>query len=173
MAVPTSATELDATWFTRALHESARIQRGRVARVELTPLATQGKASHTYRARLGYEPEEPDAPASAIVKMSLTEPGYLARRFGLGTYRLEVDFYRLLALRLGELVPAVYVAEADDTTGHFVIAMEDLDPARPAGDDLEADLLATAAGIARVHARFWGDERVADVLSRCALMTVR
>jgi hypothetical protein len=160
MVVPTDPGELGAEWFARALGADD------VEVVALEPTAEQGRASRTYRATLasGY----PAVSTSVIVKLSLTDPAYLARRLGLGTYRLEVDFYRLVAPRLGSLVPVCHHAEADDATGHFVLVLEDLAPAR-AAENIESDLLAAAEGFARIHARCWRDDAVAAVTARCVL----
>lgn len=160
VSIPSDARELDAAWFARAL------ERGDIARVEAAPTPEQGRASRTYRARIDFASGQP---LSLIVKISLADSGYLTRRLGLGTYRLEVDFYRVIAPRLGDLVPHCLLAQADDATGHFVLVMEDLAPARAAGEDIEADLLQAVEGFARIHARCWGDDRVAEVVSRCVL----
>jgi hypothetical protein len=156
-----SIEALDAPWFTRLFGESVDVVRAQ-------PVAEQGRAARTYRVWL--DSQVSAVPPSVIVKLSLEHEGYLQRRLALGTYRLEVDVYRLLAPRLAPLLPVCHAAEADDASGRFLIVMEDLAPAAGPGVDLASALLTCAEGLARVHARFWGDcAAVAEVTRRCVL----
>jgi hypothetical protein len=151
--------DYDAAWFSRALGRDVRS-------VEWELLPEQGRASHCHRVWLS---GEASAAGSVVVKRSLEDPTYLTRRLGLGTYRLEVDFYLLIAPRLGDLVPTCHHADADDETGHFTIVLEDLAPARSgsSGEGVDDDVLTAVEGLARLHASYWGDDSVTQVTGRC------
>ncbi len=160
--IPADPERVEAEWFTEAL--GMRVDHARVE-----PVTRQGRASRTYRAHLTSRAADSALPASVIIKCFLDDPRVQKRRLGLGTYRLEVDFYQQLAPSLAGLVPECFHAQADDQTGRWLLVLEDLgqDP----GDARRAhtDVPTAARAIARIHARLWQDDRITTLLDRCVL----
>ncbi len=158
--VPHEPDALSPGWMSEALG-------ARVDEVRLEPLPRQGRASRTYRVHLAARDDA--LPTRVIAKCSLPSAAVQARRLSLGTYRLEVDFYRLLAPRLSGLVPRCFHASADDDSGHFVLLLEDLGDGSIGAQDPGSDIVAAAEAIARVHARLWGDASVTRIFAHCRI----
>jgi Ser/Thr protein kinase RdoA (MazF antagonist) len=119
----------------------------------------EGEAGTSSRARLALT--GPDVPASVFVKLSAATAatrmlGELAR---LG--ETEARFYRQLAPRLGDGIPASYGAAFDSLTGRYVVVLEDMatspcqfaDTLHPLSVDQMASLMEVLAGL---HAEFCG-----------------
>lgn len=131
-----------------------------VESVEVEPVGT-GQLAETRRFRLAYK-DTPDgrAPRSLVGKFTSESPVSAETGHSLGIYRSEVMFYRHLSPRAKIRTPEVYLAEIDDR-GHFVLLLEDLEPARP-GDQMTGCTLEETrkalAEAALLHAAFWNDD---------------
>src|SRR5207302_9915527 len=104
------------------------------------------------------------APSTVIVKLPVlidaTRQVAVAYRF----YEKEVAFYRELAAQTPLRTPEVYFADHDLETDNFVLVMQDVGHLR-AADQIAGckrdDALAAVGALARHHASFWNDTRLA------------
>jgi aminoglycoside/choline kinase family phosphotransferase len=95
-----------------------------------------------------------------VKTLLLEEPPLSAPRASLTMYRTELDFYRQIRPRLEVEAPQMYGGDLEESTGRFIVLIEDLGlrGARfpNATGSLSADEVAgLLATLARVHARYW------------------
>lgn len=133
--------------------------------VDLEPIAAgHGFTGQLLRLRLGYDADEPDAPATLIAKLPAADPGVRAAVADLGLYAREAGFYAAFATP-DLLVPRAYYAATDPASGASLLLLEDLTDGH-VGDNLggcsDAEATLAVAQLARLHARWWGDPRLAD-----------
>jgi hypothetical protein len=118
--------------------------------------------------RLAIEYVEPDAgaPSSVVVKLPSPDPTSRATGTAMRNYEREVMFYRHVATTVDMRVARCYHADWDQTTGDFVLVLEDLAPGQQ-GDQLTGCTLAQARTavleLARLHGPRWGDPTLADL----------
>jgi hypothetical protein len=147
------------------LRRSGALERASVVAVEPIPIdAGHGFTGRVLRLRLSYDAPEPDAPATLIAKLPAADPDVRAAMTAIGLYAREVGFYAAFATT--DLpVPRVHYAAADPATGSSLLLLEDLTDGR-VGDNLggcsDADADLAVAQLARLHARWWSDPRLAD-----------
>jgi aminoglycoside phosphotransferase (APT) family kinase protein len=159
LKIPAAVEDLDAAWLTAALRQGGVLREAAVASFEIGPLADgEGFMGQLLRVRPAYDLEEPDAPASLVVKLSSQTPEMrqrVATRLG---YQREVRFYQRLAHRTSLPTPRCYYAEVDGETGLHVLLLQDLAPGRSgstvAGCSPEQAELAVHE-IAHFHAAWW------------------
>ncbi len=159
MKIPASPEDLDAAWLTAALRQGGALQKAAVASFEIRPLADgEGFMGQLLRVRPVYDREEPDAPASLVVKLSSQTPEMRQRVATRLAYQREVRFYQRLADQASLPTPRCYYAEVDGETGLHVLLLEDLAPGRSgstvAGCSSEQAELAVHE-IAHFHAAWW------------------
>jgi hypothetical protein len=150
-------------WLTEALRRSGCLRDGTVTAVELRPIGT-GQMSDSFRVTLRYAGG--DGPATMIAKLPAADETSRATAVSLHNYENEVLFYEQLAPHLAIHTPAVYYADIEPGTPHFVLLLEDMAPAS-AGDQL----LGCSVDEARVavdelvglHAPRWGDPALASL----------
>jgi hypothetical protein len=151
--------QIDPEWMTGALRRAGAIRKGRVVGMTCDPVGN-GLVGDSYRFRLRYDEDEPDAPQSVIGKFPAADPD--SRRSGSAhlLYLREVSFYRELAHTLPIHTPRPFVAEIDPDTDDFILILEDLAPFRQVDqlafcslDDARTALAEAAA----LHAPRWGD----------------
>lgn len=144
-----------------------------VATVEATRVGT-GQVGASFRCRLGYTGSTPvGAPATVVAKLPALEEQSRATGVALRNYEREVRFYNDLRSTVDVQAPRCFHADWDETSGGFVLVLEDLAPAVQ-GDQIagcsvgEARLALTE--LAALHAPRWGDASLADLewLSRRA-----
>jgi len=107
-----------------------------------------------------------EAPPTIVAKSPSAAPEIRDYAVRDGMYRRETMFYRELATESGIPVPDCYFADLDPDSGDFVLLLEDL-AALEEGDEIGGCSLEQAAlvvrSLARLHARWWTDERVAGL----------
>ena len=164
--IPAASADLTPAWLTAALRGSGAIGDARVTAVEREAFAAGHSAtSQVLRLRLGYDAAEPGAPATLIAKLPAADPGVRAAISSAGHYGREVGFYAAFAAEDLPL-PRCHFAAADPATGASLLLLEDLSEGH-VGDNLgecsaaEADL--AVAHLARFHARWWDQPRLADL----------
>jgi hypothetical protein len=165
LMMPSGIDDIDAPWLTAAL--ASRLPEGvEVRSFSVETIGTGiGLMGLLYRLTVEYD-GDPDrlAPATVVVKLPVlidaTRQLALAYRF----YEKEVAFYRELAAETTLRTPEVYFGAHDLGTDNFVLVMQDLGHLR-AGDQVAGcerdDGLAAVAALARHHAVFWNDARLA------------
>jgi aminoglycoside phosphotransferase (APT) family kinase protein len=120
---------------------------------------SEGSASRLRLALTFRDGNDGGLPASMFLKRNLAE-----FTFPPEMYLTECRFYRDLAPHLDLETPAVYGLEIDETTGAFVLLMEDLGARARLGiatDPVTPDEVASVLDdLAVLHAPYWASERV-------------
>jgi hypothetical protein len=108
----------------------------------------------------------PELPASVVLKLPSLDPTSRATGVMLRNYEREVKFYLELASTVEIRVPKCHFGEWTESTGDFVLVLEDMSPAAP-GDQLAGCTIADAElavdEIARLHGPRWADDSLADI----------
>jgi len=126
------------------------------------PGIADGFASAVVRIRLHYDGHEPAAPKSLIAKFPTPDVGMRRIAHAAGAYEREVRFYRELAGSAGLRVPRCHAAEFDESSGDFVLLLEDVVAAPMNGHDISLERArAVVHRLARFHATFWNSPTLA------------
>jgi hypothetical protein len=163
--MPIEIDDIDAAWLTAAL--GSRLPAGvEVRSFSVETIGTGvGLMGLLYRLTVKYASDRDRvAPPTVIVKLPVlidaTRQVASAYRF----YEKEVAFYRELASQTALQTPEVYFGAHDLDTDNFVLIMQDVGHLR-AADQIAGcerdDALAAVAALARHHASFWNDPRLA------------
>ena len=167
MAIPRTNDDFTPDWLTAALHANRRLPM--MATVESLTLERIGEgrgfAGSIRRLNINYSGDS-ELPPTIVAKSpsaDLTIRDYAIRD---GMYQRETMFYRELACESGIPVPDCYLSDLDPDCGDFVLLLEDL-TALEEGDEITGCSLTQAAlvvrSLARLHARWWNDGRVAGL----------
>lgn len=155
MSVPTGPDTITAEWLAAAL----KAPRGSLKNYEAKSIGT-GQMSKSYRLALNWEGY--DGPATIVAKCPSLDEKTRAIAQALGSYTLELSWYRELAPHVGVSCPRCLHLEAANNDLDFVLLLEDLAPAKQ-GDQLAgANIQQIETAIkeaARLHAPFWGNGR--------------
>jgi hypothetical protein len=155
--IPTTPDAITREWLTDALGVP-------VASVDKEMVGT-GQMGDSVRLTLRYEGAVP-GPASVVAKLPALDPTSRATAAALGSYKLEVNFYRELAPVLPVRAPQCDVARHDDATDDFILILEDLAPATQ-GDQLAGcthdQAILAVDELPKLHAPRWGDPRLAEM----------
>ena len=115
--------------------------------------------------RLHLTGDAPSLPASLIAKLPPADPADRAQLNAMGFLEREVCFYASLASGTPVCTPTCFYADFDPVTGGSLLLLEDLVWARNgdtvAGGSVD-DVAAVLPALARMHARWWRDDRVED-----------
>ena len=119
------------------------------------------------RLRITYGEPASDLPASVIIKLSSTNQQMRDRPNTRKAYAREVHFYRHLGKGAALPTPRCFHADVDPGTGHHVLVLEDLAPARSlqardGATTAQAELAVTQ--VAQFHAQWW-DSRALDEIA--------
>jgi aminoglycoside phosphotransferase (APT) family kinase protein len=150
--------ELTPQWFTEALRQSGTIDANTtVTAADCVPFGV-GQTASLVRARLTFDGAT-DGPPSVIVKQPSIDEGRRGLATAMGFYRSEVRFYEQVAPRVDIATPRVYWSSVEETTGRFVLLIEDLSGNAESGDMLagatpEQATLATSA-LVGLQAPLW------------------
>ena len=161
--LPTSSAMVSAGWLNAVLTDDVRGGR-QVADVTATVIGEGvGFLGEVARLELTYEDPGAASVTSMICKMPTSNEGFRFVGDMLGLYEKESGFYRDVAPEITLRIPTCY-ANLQDGQG-YALLLEDLAPMRP-GDQLESCSLPEArmalAEVAKLHARWWQHERLAD-----------
>jgi aminoglycoside/choline kinase family phosphotransferase len=163
---PTTITAITPGWLAAALRRDGCLGDAVVTRIGAVPLG-EGSAILSNLARLALTYEPPDAgPRTLIAKVPTDKPANRHVARGALTYQTEVNFYRQLADRSPLRVPHCYAAELDETSGDFVLLLEDLDPARtvdPLTGCTPAEAETVIVALSRLHAAWWNHPELAGL----------
>ncbi|MFT3727082.1 MAG: phosphotransferase [Terricaulis sp.] len=155
MSIPTGPETITTNWLAAAL----KAPRGSLKSYEAKSIGT-GQMSKSYRLALTWDGY--DGPASIVAKCPSLDEKTRAIAQALGSYTLEVSWYRELARDVGISCPRCLYLEASDDNLDFVLLLQDLAPAKQ-GDQLAGASLAqietAIKEAARLHAPFWGNGR--------------
>ena len=147
---PTQPGEVTPAWLTAQLRGPAlSTRRTRSAGFRSEPIGEgAGMLGVIARLQLQYEAEAGPI-SSVVVKCATPTVANRAVAMTFHMYEREVRFFRELADRLQEGVPACYAAEIDLESGDFVLVLEDSTGYRPGDQAAGCELADTAA----VHRR--------------------
>ncbi|MCI0775755.1 MAG: phosphotransferase, partial [Chloroflexi bacterium] len=164
---PRTVEEITPEWLTQVLRESGAIDSASVGSLTVKTIGDdQGMTADVVRIGLNYDREEPNAPRSVIAK--LHRPWGSVDDSALSdvmrkTYEREVRFFKELGSDSGMAVPRLHVAEFDETPAEFILLLEDLSNLRAVdqADDCSLEDASTAINaLARMHAKWWGDQKL-------------
>ena len=128
----------------------------------LEPVGT-GQIGATYRLSPQYSASSPEGPAQLIIKCPPLEAAARAVAEGTRSYKIEIEFYRILAPRIDVRVPRFWDAMYDETTGDYLLLMDDAAPAFQ-GDQLRGcsaeQAQAAIAEIVGLHSACWNQPNV-------------
>ena len=154
---------IDAAWLTAAL-QGAGVD-AVVDRFTARPIGT-GQIGDSVRFALTYGRGGESAPASIVGKFPSADPQSFGTGVALGNYHREVMFYRHLAAGALIRTPKCLLADVEESSGEFVLLMEDLAPAEQ-GDQLKGVSLDQARLVideaAKLHASHWNDAGLDDL----------
>ncbi|MYA60028.1 MAG: phosphotransferase [Chloroflexi bacterium] len=99
-------------------------------------------------------------PRSVIMKLPAKSPVDRARESANGSYQREIEVYRMLSDMQGGFQPRILSELFDPDTGNAALLIEDLGRL-PSRHEFTIGVVRDAlAGLAEVHARFWGDSEL-------------
>lgn len=159
---PTSPDQLTDDWLTSALAPAAPTA---VASHTFTPVDAPGAAAIVVRVGLEYDGSSDLLPRTVVMKFATPHAPIRGVMHRFGLYRSEVEFYRQLSHEAGIPTPRCYAAEIDDESGHFVLVLEDMAPAR-CGDPLAPrvdDVQTAIPYLARFHATWWAHPQLRTI----------
>lgn len=159
MIHPRTVKDITASWVTELFRASGVIRHGGVRRAEVESIGVGfGLLSGQARVHLKYEPNEPSAPSSVVVKMPPTAPDSMAFAETTRACEREIRFYREVAPITPIRVPRMFATVMEPSDEVFILVMEDMGALKP-GDQVagltRAQVLAAARTIAALHARWW------------------
>jgi hypothetical protein len=134
----------------------------RVASLQVEGLGggEQGIAGDLARVALTYERDAPGLPTAVIAKFAPMAVKLRRALHSLGFFERELGFYERLAGLTPVPTPHCYFSHLDHETGHFVLLLEDLAPAR-GGNTVRGcsreEVTAVLAAVAKLHAAWWQD----------------
>ena len=166
METPVSPTALTTDWLTDTLRAAGVLQQACVTARTIQDLGTEkGMTGQLARVRLAHDQLEPAAPRALIVKCSAADPQARVSIHAMGFYEREVRFYAQLAARSPLRTPRCYFSALDLASGHSLLLLEDLAPARNgswvAGCSV-AEAERAVRTIARFHAAWWQHRALAE-----------
>lgn len=151
--------------FTNAwLEDALKAPRGALKGFSAKSIGT-GQMSKSFRISLDWNDDQ-QQPKSVVTKCPSSDPSTKAIAAALGSYSLELGWYRELAQQSTVSCPRCLHLESENGDQDFVIVLEDLAPARQ-GDQLAgasiAQIEAAIRQAARLHAPFWNNEITAAI----------
>ena len=160
MSIPKGPQDLTPQWLTQALRESGTIQEASVLSFTVDAIGQEeGITGQLARLTLAYDIQERDAPRTLVAKSPTP------RTKGMHWRGREVLFYQQIADHIEMPTPHCHFAGFDET-GHSVLLLEDLAPAR-GGDPITRDNLPKAelaiCELAKLHAAWWDDPRLDEM----------
>ena len=155
---PAHIGALTVEWLNRVLPGD-----GKITEFDVEPLLG-GYTASVYRLSLHYDKNPGDGPVSLVIKFHSTNAQTRSYFELQKIYQREVHFYQAMAQVNDLPIPICYAADFEYERGDFVLLLEDLSAARP-GDwetDPIGDIRIALPHLARLHAQFWGDPKLAQ-----------
>ncbi len=167
IGLPRSIDDVTTDWLTAALRTSGAIDPETSVATATNKRFAEGVGllSELHRSTLTYDGDATEAPETVIVKFAIADPAQRGLAEALGFYTKELTFYRELADEMPIRVPKAHAAMQDPESGDFVLVMEDLSGLRTADQVIGVtwpDALRSARAMAKLHAQFHDDPRLAD-----------
>ena len=162
-AIPQEVDEITVDWVNKVFRYAGLAEDPRVSAVENSVIGDEkGFLSQVVRASLSFAGPQGNLPASIIVKIEPKGESFRAAERHRSSFEREIAFYQEIAPNLSVNVPKIHHTAM--TPEAKVLVMEDLghltacDQIRGMGHER---VLATARGIAQVHAAYWDNEALA------------
>ena len=116
--------------------------------------------------RVSLESSDPSVPDSVVIKLPSLDETSRATGTALRTYEREVKFYLDVAGSVDIRVPHCHHGEWDESSGDFILVLEDMAPAQQ-GDQIRGCTLEMAVAaveeLAKLHAPRWDDPTLKDL----------
>ena len=158
-------SDVDTAWLTNALREAEVLQQASVVSFEAAAIGT-GQVGHNMRYQLKYDQQEPEAPATVVVKFPSPDEASRATGVLMNTYDKEARFYAQLASGVEITIPRCFRVEHDEENHLSTLMFEDLAPAEQ-GDQLQGCSLHEAQlavdELVGLHVPYWNSERLAEI----------
>lgn len=159
LPIPRGPDEITPEWLTSALRSGGSLSDSvTVTDFDSIVLGTgKGFTGRVLRLGVRYDGDT-RAPESVIAKFPPASDEAREVLHGYRLYEREIGFYRELAERVSFRVPACYYGDLDLDSGHFVLLLEDLAPARPydiVGGVPPEEARLVVRDMARHHAMWW------------------
>jgi hypothetical protein len=164
MDFPRTVDEITPEWLTQVLRENGAIRESTVVQSDASNIGIgQGVVAQVHRLELTFDSVLEDAPGHVIAKLALQAHlnSPVAGDWARTVYEREVRFFLDLAPESGMRTPAVYYANFDPTTGHFIILLEDLSHLRAvdqADESSPRDSSAAMRALASMHSKWWNND---------------
>ncbi|MXZ90721.1 MAG: phosphotransferase [Chloroflexi bacterium] len=158
-ALPETANDITAAWLHEAIEAGGNADFPAIRNIAVEQIGVGvGLAGKILRCHLTYDDDTPGGLETVIVKLPSTDRDTLRIAKRLDLYRREYDYYRHVAPHAPIRSPALYYADFDDRSHHFVLVLEDLKamaaPDQVVGADVEQAKTAVRA-IAKLHGHYW------------------
>lgn len=165
LPIPQQVEDISAAWIEDVLRSAGAISSQQITDIALRPLGeSMGFLSTIAAVDLTYDDAANPGPAAVVVKLEPGEGAFRDAERQFRAFERESFFYRDVAAHVEVRVPQVYHAHAGPDGSALV--MEDLTRLR-CGDQvrgmLHREVIATVQQIARVHAAYWDNDRLASL----------
>lgn len=108
----------------------------------------------------------PELPASVVIKLPSIDETSRATGIALRNYEREVKFYLQVADTVDIRVPECHLGEWDESTGDFVLVLEDMAPAEQGDQVIGCSVERAEVAVeelALLHAPRWDDPALHDI----------
>ena len=167
LSIPSTPEELTAAWLSEALRESGYLQSGRIERASVEVLdPSKGIYGTLVRLHLKYSGDSEDLPETIVAKIPSSNSKAIEFLRMIGGDRSEVSFYQQIGKSIGLLIPECFFSALDETTGRFVLLLEDLSRYRspsPADGLTATEICSVVRALAASHAIWWQNPRLAEL----------
>ena len=167
LSIPSGPEELTAGWLSDALHEGGHLLNGYIKRASIEPLdSSKGVYGTLVRLPLEYSTGFEMLPSTMIAKLPSSNPNSAEQLRVRGGDRAEVGFYQEVGQSVGLRIPECFFSALDETTGRFVLLLEDLSPHRsPSATDslTENEIAAVVKSLAASHDAWWEHPRLTEL----------
>ena len=166
LSIPSRPEELTAVWLSDALHEGGHLPDGHVERasIELQD-PTKAVFGTLVRLHLDYSTGSQELPSTMVVRLPSPNPNSAELMRLTGGARTEVCFYQQVSQSVGLRIPECFFSAVDETTGRFVLLLEDLSTHRsPSATDglTENEISAVVRALAASHAAWCEHPRLSE-----------
>lgn len=158
-AIPASENDITAAWLQQAITAGGRPDFPTIRHVAVEQIGVGvGMVGKILRCHVTYDDDASGSPETVIVKLPSADRDTLRVAKRLDLYRREYNYYQDVAPHSPIRSPALYYADFDHRSHHFVLVLEDLKdmvaPDQIVGADAEQAKAAVRA-IARLHGHYW------------------
>ena len=157
---PLSIDDLSDSFLTQCLSRAGAISKSSVTGHEIIPLPEPGQTTDMAFIALSYDEAEAGSHSRLVAKFAVADPDAFEMAKAFGLYKREVRFFQKIGKDAGVRVPDCFYAAHDETSGKFLLLVEDLTGNRE-GNYVNPDIEMVEALVieaAKMHSRWWQHE---------------